>query len=218
MTKTCTSTHKTSSSDVGVVQVLPDHLNRDNFDITQLSQVNAIEVPARLGVPSHLFGPSGQQTHATSHIPTQYDSSEETPVHNMVIHGVGERAHQPTTIKFQKRHFGQKKPVQRSFQASWFRIWPWLHYVEDEDKVLCHICTRAFKLNQLSSTRLDTSFITKGYTNWKDATAKKSGFSQHETSDCHREAVARLITLPATTKDVGESLSLEHEECKAENR
>ena len=32
--------------------------------------------------------------------------------------------------------------------------------------------------------------------NWKNALEKKKGFSKHELSECHKEAVARLITIP----------------------
>ena len=60
---------------------------------------------------------------------------------------------------------------------------------------------------------LDAAFITKGYTIWKDAR-----FSQHERSQCHREAVERSITLHATTKDAGEHISSAREEDKANNR
>ena len=42
-----------------------------------------------------------------------------------------------------------------------------------------------------------------GFNNWKNAT---SLFQKHQQSDCHKEAVDVVITLPATTKDVGELL------------
>ena len=117
-----------------------------------------------------------------------------------------------------RRQFGKSKPVFRSFQVAWFDSWRWLHYVEDEYKVICHTCTRAHRMHQLATLMLDAAFITKGYTNWKDATRKKAGFSQHERSQCHREAVERGINLHATTKDVGEHISSAHEEDKANNR
>ena len=45
------------------------------------------------------------------------------------------------------------------------------------------------------------------FSNWKDAT---TGFKNHVKSACHREAVKGLVTFLATTRDVGEHLSLEH--------
>ena len=57
--------------------------------------------------------------------------------------------------------------------------WRRLYYVEDEDTVICH--TRAHKTHQMATLMLDAAFITNGYSNWKDVTQKKVGFSQHET-------------------------------------
>ena len=57
--------------------------------------------------------------------------------------------------------------------------------------------------------------VSKGFSNWKDATV---AFRAHETSLCHKEAVEMVLTLPATTKDVGELLSSAHAHEKAVNR
>ena len=38
-------------------------------------------------------------------------------------------------------------------------------YVEDEDNVICHTCTRAHITHQLTTLMLDAAIITKGYTN-----------------------------------------------------
>ena len=49
--------------------------------------------------------------------------------------------HQPN---FPKRSFGKKVIVQRSFQASWFDRWSWLHYIiESNDVALCLNCAQA---------------------------------------------------------------------------
>ena len=44
------------------------------------------------------------------------------------------------------------------------------------------------------------------------------GFPSHGRSDCPKEAVERLLTLPANTRDVGEHFSAEQVEEKATNR
>ena len=49
-----------------------------------------------------------------------------------------------------------------------------------------------------------TDFISTGFSNWNDATAKSS---KHKGSLCHKDSVLKTITLPATTSDVGEMLS-----------
>ena len=37
--------------------------------------------------------------------------------------------HQPKSFDFPKSSFGKKVIVKRSFQASWFDRWSWLHYI-----------------------------------------------------------------------------------------
>lgn len=61
----------------------------------------------------------------------------------------------------------------------------------------------------------DDAFVTRGFHNWKLAT---TSFRQHETSACHKQAVERVFTLPATTRDIGETLSTAHAQDKLENR
>lgn len=43
-------------------------------------------------------------------------------------------------------------------------------------------------------------------------------FAGHEASVCHKDAVLKVVTLPATTKNVGESLSNLHAQEMKENR
>ena len=57
--------------------------------------------------------------------------------------------------------------------------WRRLHYVEDDDTAICH--TRAHRTHQMAMLMLDAAFVTNGYTNWKNATRKKVGFSKFET-------------------------------------
>lgn len=124
--------------------------------------------------------------------------------------------HQPRSFQFPKKEFGKKSVVKRSFQPVWFSKWPWLHYVEDEDKVLCFTCSKASSENKLQwSSNADAAFLVKGFCNWKDATVK---FSNHESSKCHKEAVLKMVILPSTTVDVGESLSQQHKQEKRDNR
>ena len=125
-------------------------------------------------------------------------------------------AHQPRTFEFPKRTFGKKVVVNRSFQRSWFGKWPWLHYIESDDAVICITCARASLQKKLQwSSNLDLAFISKGFTNWKDATVK---FAIHASSKCRKEAVLKMVTLPSSTKNVAESLSTELKREKFERR
>ena len=65
-----------------------------------------------------------------------------------------------------------------------------------------------------STTGFTTIALPMLYTNWKDAT---TAFSTHLASRCHKEAV-EAEELPKQTGDVGEKLSTEHAQQKAENR
>ena len=67
--------------------------------------------------------------------------------------------HPPTTYVFPKRAFGKKNVVYRSCHAEWFQTWPWLHYQEDKDTVLCHVCARANSKGKLSSGTAEPSFV-----------------------------------------------------------
>ncbi len=63
--------------------------------------------------------------------------------------------------------------VNQSFQPSWFEKWPWLHYTENDDDVVCFTCAQASLQKKLQWTsNSDLAFISKGFTNWKDATVK----------------------------------------------
>ena len=64
---------------------------------------------------------------------------------------------------------------------------------------------RQFGKSKLVFLSFQVRFITKGYSNGNDATRKKAGFSQHESPQCHREAVERSIALHATTKNAASS-------------
>ena len=64
----------------------------------------------------------------------------------------------------------------------------------------CYTCLKAKLEKKLSwAANADAVFTDKGYTNWKDATVR---FSAHEASSCHKEAVLKVTTLPASTPDV----------------
>ena len=127
---------------------------------------------------------------------------------------ISEKPHQPHGFDFPKREYGKQMLVKRSCQSTWFSQWTWLHYRTDDDSVFCHTCVKACKELKMAPRNADDAFIKRGYNNWKLAT---TAFRQHETSGCHKEAVEKLFTLPATTRDIGEALSAAHAEEKLEN-
>ena len=62
---------------------------------------------------------------------------------------------------------------------------------------------------------LESAYISTGVVNWKEARAR---FSAHESNTCHKDAVLKTVTLPATVRDIGEAVSLQHAQDKLERR
>ena len=123
-----------------------------------------------------------------------------------------ESPYQPTNYVFPSRSFGLSKPLKRSFQSSWFSRFHWLHYDASKDCAFCFICCKAIKSNKVRITGVtEHAFITKGFTNWKDATRI---YNRHEASDFHRKCVEAL----QSQVDIGEVLSSQHAQEKKTNR
>ena len=100
----------------------------------------------------------------------------QSPNQDGHILGLSVSAHQAMSFRFSKRQLWKSKPVFRSLQVASFDSWRWLHYGADEDKVICHTYARVYTTQQLAMLMLDPAIISKGYTNWKDATRKKAIF------------------------------------------
>ena len=132
---------------------------------------------------------------------------------------MSDQPNQPTHFNFPKRKFGKTRVVNRSFQSQWFQKWRWLHYDQSRDLAFRHTCVTSVKSGKMKvSGNVDPAFIFRGFCNWKDASGEKGGFNSHEHSTCHKSAVELVITLPRTTKDVGEMLSSAHSQEKKANR
>ena len=79
--------------------------------------------------------------HINHRPPTEHDVPNSQPILTDFFLVVS--AHQPRFFRFPNIQFGKTKPIVRRFQVARFDSWRWLHYVEDEDSVICHVCTRA---------------------------------------------------------------------------
>jgi len=72
---------------------------------------------------------------------------------------------------------------------------------------------KTYKENKLNNIpNLEKTYISTGYSNWKEATSR---FQSHEATRCHRDA---MLTLPATTCDIGEICSSQHSKDKHNHR
>lgn len=160
---------------------------------------------------SSLFNEGRQSSAANAHQvqlladPPSSDASQAaTPLYPLC-------ANQPS-LSFPKRTYGKQ---QRAFCLAWYTKHKWLHYQEGSDSVLCYYCMVAEKRGLLVSGNRDDVFSKIGYSNWKKAL---QSFEKHENTIFHREAVQMLVTIPQTTRDVGDMLSDSHAAAKAENR
>ena len=61
------------------------------------------------------------------------------------VRDVPDRAFQPTHISFPRGEFGKSAPVRRSFQATWFNRFRWLHYDFGQDAAYYFICCKTVK-------------------------------------------------------------------------
>lgn len=72
-------------------------------------------------------------------------------------------------------------------------------------------CKTVDEQNKQRTKYKDSTFISRGFTNWKDGT-------KHESSDCHKKAVQVIEVIPHETQNVGEQLCHIHATNKRVNR
>ena len=109
----------------------------------------------------------------------------------------GETPHQPVRQSFLKRVFGKTEVSSCALQGSWFVKWKCLHYdlPRDLHVVFCLTCVSAVKIEKVRLTTgnvQDSTFVSRGFSNWKDASRC---FSNHEKSTTHGTAIEIMITL-----------------------
>ena len=106
---------------------------------------------------------------------------------------------QPKNFKFPKKAYGKQF---RSFQTSWFDLFPWIHYNEENDSILCFICAKKNEKNYLlPATKKEQAFISTGYSNWKKALQR---FKEHQCSECHRLSVDYEVNILKTHGNIYE--------------
>ena len=84
------------------------------------------------------------------------------------------KPHQPRSFNYPTRTFGNKNPAKRAFRAAWFERWSWLHYDKASDLAFCFLCRKAGTEGKLKAANKNLLFISKGFSNWKDATVQNT--------------------------------------------
>jgi hypothetical protein len=104
----------------------------------------------------------------------------------------------------------------RSFQSTWFENFPWLHYDEKSDWVLCFTCSKQCAEGNLKTAlKKELTFMTEGFSNWKKATEK---FSEHQISDCHKTSLDFEVNIPIIYGNVIEMTNVEMQKILQSNR
>ncbi|XP_024995341.1 zinc finger MYM-type protein 1-like [Cynara cardunculus var. scolymus] len=87
---------------------------------------------------------------------------------------------QPTLSMFPKSGLESHR---RSFQASWYKLHPWIEYSKTLDASFCFPC---FLFNKPSGLGYygQRAFTIDGFRNWKKVGGKKCGFLMHMGTDC----------------------------------
>ena len=83
--------------------------------------------------------------------------------------------HPKISLSLTKKQQGRQH---RSFNVSWYRDFQWLTFCPSRQKVFCFYCRKAAVKGLFSSvSRIDSSLVTKGFSNWKHA---RERFQSHE--------------------------------------
>lgn len=122
---------------------------------------------------------------------------------------------QPLLNPFPSKKYGKES---RSFHSEWYGLFPWLEYSAQLDAAFCYPC-RMFS----TVTNEKSAFVTAGYTNWKKALDKESGFRKHDNSVAHKTCQTSWVSYTEMkSRGPGESvathLSNAHSKQVQENR
>jgi Domain of unknown function (DUF4371) len=72
-------------------------------------------------------------------------------------------------------------------QLKWFTDYPWLQMSKSKKAVLCSWCIEAVNCRVFGTKTVDSSFIDKGFSNWKDGATR---IHEHSLSMSHRAAAS----------------------------
>lgn len=68
------------------------------------------------------------------------------------------------------------------------------NYDESGDKAFCYICLKRLLREKVINIKyIELTYISHGYTDWKDAT---TNFTKYKQSKCHTDAVMNIVTIP----------------------
>ena len=159
--------------------------------------------------PPAVLDRCSRQTSEATNSAESSDTASAVPRSNGMHRVLPPEPHQPK-LNFPKRSFGKQ---QRGFSATWYQHYPWLHYLQEEDSVLCFYCASAVQQKMPIAGHTENKPLQKSASiTWQKALQK---FSKHERSACHRHAGDLILS---KTGDVADMLSTAHAKEIADNR
>lgn len=90
----------------------------------------------------------------------------------------------------------KQQDYKRSFQASWYKKFPWLEYSERIDAAFCFACRHFL----LPSANAEKTFTAGGFCNWKKARGKTGKLEKHANADYHVDAMVKWSSFKSSTK------------------
>ncbi len=118
------------------------------------------------------------------------------------------------TIDFPGTYF-KGECFQRSFQISWYTLFPWITYTVKDDSVYCYACCR-FKV--ITDERSKGVFIDKGFRNWRKALER---LKLHQDTDGHKTCMVMWVQqrkMQARQSSVAKQISSHHQRVVEGNR
>ena len=109
----------------------------------------------------------------------------------------------------------EKSGKKRICNRDWFDEFSWLHWSDTFERVFCYYCTKASQQQKLTNKKPDKAFIEIGFQTWSKG---KAPLRAHQNSECHREAIEKLVILPKTSTPVQNLLFSQSVKDKCENR
>ncbi|XP_056595590.1 52 kDa repressor of the inhibitor of the protein kinase-like [Triplophysa dalaica] len=121
----------------------------------------------------------------------------------------------PEQHSYPYQKFGAK---QLKYNVQWEKKYEWLRYSPFEDSAYCAHC---LSFNKLKGSNF--SFLTKGFTDWKNAVGEKRGIiPRHSLTEGHRKSTEKaenfLSVVQKKRKDISSIISQKYEEKVIANR
>ncbi|KAK7132902.1 hypothetical protein R3I93_019224 [Phoxinus phoxinus] len=121
----------------------------------------------------------------------------------------------PEQHSYPYRKFGTK---QLKYNVQWEKKYEWLRYSPFEDSAYCAHC---LSFNKLKGSNF--SFLTKGFTDWKNAVGEKRGIiPRHSLTEGHRKSTEKaenfISVVQKKRKDISSIISQQYEEKVTANR